>query len=183
MSTNAPLNVAVRTIISHSDVRDNLLQHSLSLRELLVLRLCSLKLLAELLDARYGELCASQGEKPAFGARTCIFPRWKNLASWLIVQVNPRSDQAEVACGGLGPANRIAPTSGRAISMLRILFQTPAQLLQHARGLIIGHVLRFQPARRRSAYSISACSTLALFVPVSVVSSNLEKPRGLLKTS
>ena len=100
MSTNAPENVATRTIVSHSNVRDNLLQHSLSLRELLVLRLCSLEFLAELLDARYGELCAAQGEKHALGARTCIFPRWKNLASWLILRVSPRSDQAEVACGG-----------------------------------------------------------------------------------
>ena len=33
---------AARTIVPHSDVRDYLLQHRLSLRELLVLRLCSL---------------------------------------------------------------------------------------------------------------------------------------------
>ncbi len=47
---NAPANVAIRTIISHSNVRHYLLQYSLPLRELLVLRLCSLKFLAELLE-------------------------------------------------------------------------------------------------------------------------------------
>jgi hypothetical protein len=42
---------AARTIVSHGDVRNYLLQHRLSLRELLVLRLRSLQFLAELLDA------------------------------------------------------------------------------------------------------------------------------------
>jgi hypothetical protein len=51
MSTNAQANVAVRTIISHSNVRNYLLQYSLPLRKLLVLRLRSLEFLAELLDA------------------------------------------------------------------------------------------------------------------------------------
>ncbi len=49
MSTNAPVNIAIRTIVSHSNVRNYLLQYSLPLRELLVLRLCSLEFLTELL--------------------------------------------------------------------------------------------------------------------------------------
>ena len=51
MSTNAPSSVAIRTIISHSNVRHYLLQYSLPLRELLVLRLCSLEFLAKLLES------------------------------------------------------------------------------------------------------------------------------------
>jgi hypothetical protein len=51
MSTDASASVSIiRTIISHSNVRHYLLQYSLPLRELLVLRLCSLEFLAELLD-------------------------------------------------------------------------------------------------------------------------------------
>ena len=89
---NAPANVAVRTIVSHSNVRDYLLQYSLSLRELLVLRLRSLELLAELLDARCMSL---RSARTGTGTRTCIFPRWKNLASWLIVRLSPRSDHGQ----------------------------------------------------------------------------------------
>jgi hypothetical protein len=77
----------LRTIVSHSNVRNYLLQNSLSLRELLVLRLCSLEFLAELLDARHMSL---RSARTGIGARTCIFPRWKNLASWLIVRLSPQ---------------------------------------------------------------------------------------------
>jgi hypothetical protein len=51
MSTNAPESVAIRTIISHSNVGHYLLQYSLPLRELLVLCLCGLEFLAELLES------------------------------------------------------------------------------------------------------------------------------------
>ena len=33
--------------------------------------------------------------RTGISTRTCIFPRWKNLASWLIVRQSPRSDHGQ----------------------------------------------------------------------------------------
>jgi hypothetical protein len=92
MSKNAPESVTIRTIISHSNVRHYLLQYSLPLRELLVPRLCSLELLAELLETS----CVLRGAMGTYYYTYLDFSALKELGILAHCStIGPRSDYSK----------------------------------------------------------------------------------------